>query len=407
MSYNKYIKYKTKYKNLSGGGKVTIFNTILEGNLYYSEKVLEYKTTTYEIERDKVYFYFEKIKHDSGSNYNKWSQYYIRENYDDIKEGEIGFSSMLHDHRANYSENRYNPKQETFDLWIGYASRLEQTPQNPLTFTDIEMCVTVSCNKDSLTTTHMGIFRTGLFFSAKNNPRNPHKNLAMELHKFCFFATQQIYDTKKYMITSPVTLMRKIMSKYFITNNNNPDGYWVGEYYEKLKHNTHIKNNKHDFDLIQKNDFTIDKYKSFGENIKNKIKDVIKLFDLVLKDNSQLNIGTNKNTILSELKINKDASDSTIIEKIIEMKDSYHINLIKRQVEQKDSDTRSMQRLKEFYPLDDNSLPPVGIDKDKNIMLYNNTELQLPPWYKNEHLVSGRISTSTIIVSIEEYINGW
>jgi hypothetical protein len=169
---------------------------------------------------DNVYFVFQKLTDDNN---------FFWKNHADDQNNKMkrnGVATQGSD--GNYS-NTYvhitegiRSFQETIklfnalkcDIWIAYATR-----KNPNTFgtntppsSDVEMVFSVFLNRKSPITTHMGIFRNYTYFRLD---KQPHLNLAIELHAFSAKVSNQIYDEKSYMVTKPVHKMRQILIKSF------------------------------------------------------------------------------------------------------------------------------------------------------------------------------------------------
>jgi len=75
---------------------------------------------------------------------------------------------------------------------------------------------------------HMGIFRATGY-------ANPHKDLAMQLHAFCW-AARLINSSLKYMITKSVPVMRDIMFST-MQKNNLLNEFWIGDAYDREMEN--------------------------------------------------------------------------------------------------------------------------------------------------------------------------
>ena len=106
---------------------------------------------------------------------------------------------------AESEDIKYNEN----EVWIAYV-------KNNITH-QIEMCFTVTTQKNVPVTTHMGIFRANY----SSNRMEQTRGLSLLLHSFAAKAMRSIYPEKQYMYTDSIGDMKKILIKSIPSN-----GFW-------------------------------------------------------------------------------------------------------------------------------------------------------------------------------------
>jgi len=406
MDYiHKYNKYKIKYLELLNGGNNDIEK--INNELYISNKILSYIKPNNEINSDQVYFLFEKI---NDYNINFWKRYNDNQDNNTRRMGvytSTGKNFTLSDGISSfkYSLELYNKIKS--DIWISYISRNKDV-YNTRKDKDIEMCVSVLMNKDDIITTHIGIYRNYLYF---NNILRPHKNLAIELHKFSGKMSNYIYGNKIYMITNPADNMRDILIKYF-KNNKLDDKIWLGDNSQRRNMIKMIENYNYDKKLLEDKDNDITKYKSLKDfdikSINKKIDKLNKLLNILNElDNNTFNEKiqdiNDLTRLLNDLDIdynNKSLEDiNNNINNILKEKYKYIYN------EYIESTNKYINyKLKNNYHSDDlNILTPFDNINNEEIKI-DDKIYNKPDWFKHKHLLN---HLSTIIIDIKTLEKLW
>jgi hypothetical protein len=211
--------------------------------MYFSSKILKYKNsknqkngTIYKKE-DKVYFIFEQL---TEENYEFWDNY---ANIQDLAERNFhefstsGFGIGIGDGIKAFIRSIKllpNTFEESYEIWISYATRKNPLERSSFSHEDIEMSFAVFASKNIPITTHIGIFRNYKYFQIN---KKPHIDLSLELHAFSAFISKIIYQNVKYTVTKPTMIMRKILLKAL----NQEDEIWVGSSTER----NHLKKQNH------------------------------------------------------------------------------------------------------------------------------------------------------------------
>lgn len=153
--------------------------------------------------QDKLFFNFVYV----GRNAQTWKNLAQKNkenpNFSEIAGGVNGFLHSL----------SFNSKTH---VWVAYISNNKPKYKwlSNDEFKDVEMLVSVLSSEQALFSMHMGIFRSLLYSGTK------HSNISMKLHAFAAMqiANDQNFEVpKKYMITSPLDSMFKIMQKSGLT----------------------------------------------------------------------------------------------------------------------------------------------------------------------------------------------
>ncbi len=193
----------------------------VDENIYVGKKKIPFKNKdgSVDVNGDEVYFVFEKL---TKKNISFWIEYNDRQEIETRRNGvisDVGIGNRKTTKRVQLNDGvasfRLSLEQEgklKSDIWIAYITRKNPASGLPINFADIEMIISVFLNADSPITTHMGISRNYEYFLYD---KNPHLELAMELHAFCAKVSNQIYGSKLYMVTKPVVDMEKIIIKVF------------------------------------------------------------------------------------------------------------------------------------------------------------------------------------------------
>jgi hypothetical protein len=146
-----------------------------------------------------LYFHLVKV---TNSNIGHWNEFASKHQGHAI-EGTVAFRASL----------KYYNNIDT-EIWVAYAASKPFTEPNEIDEKSIEMFTTVATSKNSAFTSHMGITRSvDLFQGIK------HKGLSLQLHSFAAYIMQERYPEKKYMIHTPVAVMREILFKAFYEKN--------------------------------------------------------------------------------------------------------------------------------------------------------------------------------------------
>ncbi len=132
-----------------------------------------------------------------------------------IEVGITGFKSSL-----KYYDN------EKTEVWVAYASYEPVTDPNEVDIDKIEMFTTITTSENSAFTTHMGITRSVATLLAE---KEPHKDLANQLHTFAAKAMLQRHPEKAYMVNVPMTAMREILSGAFEKKGMHDAVYILGD----------------------------------------------------------------------------------------------------------------------------------------------------------------------------------
>jgi len=410
MDYKyKYDKYKKKYLELLNhyGGSNEIEK--INDGLYISSKLLSYIGPNNDSNIDKVYFLFEKL---NNTNHNFWKYYNDDQDTNTRRMGvytSCGKNFTLSDGISsfNYSLELYNKIKS--DIWISYVSRNKEIYKTR-NKNEIEMCVTVLMNKEDIITTHIGIYRNYKYF---NNEKNPHKNLAIELHKFSGMISDHIYGNKKYMITNPADNMRDILIKYF-TNNKLEDKIWLGDNNQRRNTIKIIEEYNHDKKLIDKKENDITKYISLKDydirNINKKIDKLNRLSQIL----SELNDTSFNNKIQNDRELRNLLNDLDI---------DYYTNNIKLEDIKKEIKNILDEKYKYIYNKDigsknnyinyklKNNYHPEDLTIQVPFDHINDKEIKIdekiynkPDWFQHRHILN---HLSTIIIDIKTLKELW
>lgn len=161
-----------------------------------------------------------KSENSGHGNYKKaWSQ----------RDGNLPRGFLLFPGRAGrlddglYSfEESLNKYYTNNELWVAYVSTLEPKKADDIQADNIEMAVSIMTNPEAPMVVHMGISRSfnyllnALDEVEKETQKRKfplHKDLAMGLHSFAAKVMLLRDPQKIYMVTSPVPMMRDIMTK--------------------------------------------------------------------------------------------------------------------------------------------------------------------------------------------------
>jgi len=425
MDYKyKYEKYKKKYLELLNqyGGNNEI-NKINDG-LYISSKILSYTNPNKELLKDQVYFIFEKI---NDNNLNFWTRYNDDQDTNTRRMGvytESGKNFTLSDGISSFKYSLELYKKLKSDVWISYVSRDKDIYKNRY-MNKIEMCVTVLMNKDDIITTHIGIYRNYKYF---NNENKPHKNLAIELHKFSGMMSNHIYGNKKYMITNPANSMRDILIKYFTIgaygeDNKLDNKIWLGDNSQRREMIKMIENYNYDKKLLENKENDITKYKSLKDYNIRSINKKINNFNELLIILNDLNYKTFCEKIqddrilrnlLYDLDIeyvkyceNNSSLDNMKNEIINILNEKYkyiyndYIISEKNYIDYKMKDT--VGAYGNYYPEDLNIQVPFD-NINKNEMKIDDKIYNKPDWFQHKHILN---HLSTIIIDIKTLEELW
>ena len=231
-----------------------------------------------------VYFVFEKL---TDENIGRWISFAKNEHKNMPKIVVNGVMTKLTEGVASFiiTTEIYGTCKNEYDIWIAYATSNKK----------IEMAITVFASEKFPITMHMGIMRTG---QSINDKYNQHKGLSLKLHQFCAMKCKELYPHTKYMMTRPAPVMRSILLKNLIINEE----VWMGTQNDRME--AEILNEElskvmdisyHDFTIDKLNDVNLVRYNDKKQNILddyNKNVKIIKDFDNLSSDEFHKKIRT-------------------------------------------------------------------------------------------------------------------
>jgi hypothetical protein len=413
MDYKyKYEKYKKKYLELLNhfGGSNEIEK--INDGLYISSKILSYIGPNKESGVDQVYFIFEKI---NDTNLNFWKYY---NDDQEVKTSKMGITTTsgtqvyLIDGVSSFKYSLELYKQIKSEIWISYVSRNKDVYKTRKD-KDIEMCVTVLMNKEDIITTHIGIFRNYLYF---NNEKKPHKNLAVELHKFSGMMSNYIYGNKKYMITNPANHMRDIIIKYF-KDDKLDDKIWLGDNNQRREMIKMIQDYEYDKKLLDNKENDITKYRSFDDyeikSINEKIDKLQELSEILKK----LDYNTFCEKIQEDRKLRNLLYD-TDIEYVKYCENNLSLDNMKNEIKNilndkckylyenkiKSEERYIKYKLENNYHPEDLNIQVPFDNINKNEIKIDDKIYNKPDWFQHKDLLN---HISTIIIDIKTFKELW
>lgn len=255
-------------------------------DMYVGIKELPYKKETYGSDRregrtpqigyDDTYFVFERL---TGKNYAFWRSYNDEQELNTRRMGvtsENGTTVLITDGIGSFSKSlnlfaNGTNRDMGYSIWIAYVTRKDPRIMSTITpvmdrwdipwekknwpedkkeeyqayetkqsaylrakhrfeirNNDIEMTFTIFADDRSFITTHMGIYRNYTYFPST---KNPHLDLAMELHGFAALASKRAYPHIEYMVTNPADKMQQLMKKELTIGEQ----IWLGCAEQRMK----------------------------------------------------------------------------------------------------------------------------------------------------------------------------
>jgi hypothetical protein len=140
--------------------------------------------------------------HREWLDYAKYQKTRISRGYKDLVDGVGHFWSVLDSINPEAYPQNNNTLWNNNELWIAYITKKPENDGD-----NIRMFVTVVSSSEALITTHMGISAS---FEAMEDD-NREKGISIDLHSFAARVMLMRNPNRKYMITTPVTIMRRII----------------------------------------------------------------------------------------------------------------------------------------------------------------------------------------------------